>query len=404
MEIPYSQPYKWNGSFYLGQYDPLNLATDLTFLSPDDYTLFGGDMSLYQSGEFNQVGGQVDAITEGKQRADALKVANRITAFPDEAIAVEVSKKFGQQSQVDPTRFVPYWTPEKDRLIVIQNMQTGSGFMDIVNALRQAGYLDMQIADTICLVFSDYFVNFNLPSGQLPRGAATILAQILGVPMANRYRDPVFYIDPATGNISTGISEQVSWIDHVGGEWVNFAVPFQTTHYISAMSYIETCFNTRYNPQNGGILMSLGADFLNHFADVTALGVELDTYCVAQGINMGDLICQTPITPTQKKYLSQSKFYNPLNENPPTYAGAFIEMMLAGTNPLVLKSDPNSSAPDIIDTPLPNVLGNNNAADELALQTWATKILNYYAAQPAGRPNNEQSLLMPFAKLFAPQK
>ena len=434
-----SQPF--NETPNLGQWNLLNLATWIATYDPQTYAAWGGNLALYQPSSnyvpYGNVGGQVSGSLEAQQRQDAKKVAGYMSEHPQDAQNEQLKLHLYQQSPNDPNYRVYYWSLDNDWVHCKTALFNGASLENVVATLKSSGYTDKAASDLLCLNLGDYITEISLPSGV---SSNAILAQVLGASLADRVLDPVCSINPGytpaqiqailaqdagatfvstpPGTITDSITV---WANHLGGEHVNITCPagFDANKWGSATSYIRTCFSTRWDIQNQEILFSLDTNFLAHYADVQALGQFLVAYCQqagqANGIayNFGDLISPVPITPTMKKYLSQSAYYNPVNLHPPTRAGAFINLMLAGWNPLVLSTDPNANPAKKIDPavgPFPgqpvSQLGNNNTFDQLVLQTWAKEILNYQAAQPPGCPplhEGEASLLIPFANLYAPQ-
>src|SRR5271157_4920890 len=191
----------WDGTFYCD--DGLRLGRDVQHNDPDTFTLWGGDNSLFAPTPENY-----QPLGEQAQNANLRTVVAFMVANPD--IVIQWQKDHGYTVPTQASPYEDFWVPQDDWLICAQNMKTGSGIDDVFNALLHAGYSNDEIKDLVCKHLDDEFISIDMPSGV---GSNGILAIILGTPIAWRIRDPVFYIDPATGLLCN------NWYaDHIGGE------------------------------------------------------------------------------------------------------------------------------------------------------------------------------------------
>jgi hypothetical protein len=398
-------PSEWDGSFYLsGPSSPLNTAIALYDYAPAFVTQAGGNIALAMQG------GQVNADQEQALIADAKATVIPYFMNPANLAAYQAA-----------LALVPWggWFSGCNDQTVLDNMNTGSGFDDIVTALGSAGYPQTPIADCFLRVAADYFTQFSLPSGV---GSNAILAKILGVAAAWRIMDPIQFINPSTGQstvydfslpLADWLDQQpagpISWANHLGGEWVNVADPVGSKNFGAAMSYLNMCFNTRFSAQAGAMLVSLTPAFLDLYQNVQGFFSDISPFLTsANGVipyNLEDLISPTPLTPSQKGYLPVSELFNDVNEHPPTYAGVFIECALtSGLQPLVPASYTGTLGCNCFtqsDPPKTSAVCTNNDFDTLVMKTWAQRITAYESSVPAGQAPHETSLLLPLAKRYA---
>lgn len=310
------------------------------------------------------------------------------------------------------------WSPGCNQGTITANMLTGSGFNDIVTAMRGVGYPDIRIADNILLIFSDYFAQFGIPSGQTD----AILATIFGAPVVTRWMDPVFFVDPATGiatlpdptvPLADWMEQQsypIAWVNHLGGEWVYLPEYFPSKYWQQVTSFINLCYDCWFSLDSIRIMLDLEQNDLDMYGSVLSWRTDyanwISTLDRTISYGVGDMVSPTPVSPTQKKYLQPSQWFNPRQEHPPTYIDSFIEAILLSSYPPLVpagytgtlgctcaqSADPAKTATVCI----------NNDFTAYVMQLFAMRIRDYEAAVPAGEPPRETSLLNPLAAYYGP--
>lgn len=346
---------EFDGTFYLGQNSPLNEATWLATYNKPYYTKKGGDISLYPGGPFSagvpftsSAVGSVDAITEAAQRADAMIVANAITSNPDDLAAERA-----QFDKADPMQvgWVNDSSPAMGSVFsdinkITSEWQSGSDVSDAILCLLRGGYADRPAANAVCKAI-----------GLPPRDGIGITASMQGVPngsslmkriypgFAYTIRDPVFFVDQKTGQLSQTLT---AWAYHIGGEEVNIVFPFQSVNAGPAYSFINVCLLVRFDMQAKGILGGLRPNFLRLREKVIAFNAEMEAYAENQSklhnvpFTTKDLISPVPVIAYDKKWLSVSDFFNPISLCPPTYGDRFVQRILHGDSPIVPAGTPGS--------------------------------------------------------------
>jgi hypothetical protein len=352
--------------------------------------------------------GQVQGPVELKQLQSLIPVETYIVNNPSAAVAEEKKLGLGYQSPNDPNYFVPYWDPGKDATIVSSAIDQAEPFQAIVSGLEGYGYPDSLIATSIIQVCSNYF--------QSVRGDGNYYhaASALGFPYDYQVTEPIYGINPyttaeqqaiaaqnptftlsATGTFSLGTPV---WANHLGGEIVNLAFPFNDTNTQSVASMIATALQTYFAPQAGAILYGIHNNFdailKTALPDVSSRMIQ---YCqqVGNGYNFGNMISPTPFTPGEMQFLNQSQYYNPIQIHPPTFGDSFALTILSGVPPWIANGGAQATYEQQVsyygldpNTFMPLVL--KNYAHRLHLWMQASKL----PLIP------EISLLKPFADLY----
>jgi hypothetical protein len=406
---------QWNAkslAFWIQEYDnPTYLAwggSNAPFTPSANY-------QPYAPGTYGNVAGQVTGPLELQQFQAVMPVATYIITHPTQTVAEEKKLGLGFQSPNDPTYFVPYYSPEKDATYVSAAISNGVPFNAIISSLTNAAYTPQAAVDTICMICSNYFQsiigpgNYTAPN-YIPGFAYDfqVLEPIFGINPYTQAQQQAIAAQDASWTMSpTGTLTQTSstWANHIGGETVNLCFPFNDKNTQSVASLIHTALLTYYDSQAGAILYGINNNFDNILA--TALpdvSSRLYAYCQQVTQQTGvpysfvDLFSPTPFTPSQKQYLSQSQYYNPVSIHEPTYGAAFAAVILSGTSPWI----PNGGQQSTYEKEVSYYGIDLQNFIPLVTASWA-HTLNLWIQQSKLPVIPEISLLQPFATLYDPQ-
>jgi len=402
-------------SFLVGeQWNPKSLALWMQEYDNPTFLKWGGSNTLFQPSPAYSVNtgggvGQVQGPLERQQLLSLLPVQTYIVTHPSEAVAEEKKLGLGFQSPNDPNYFVPYWAPENDMKYVSSAIDAGDTFNSIVSGLKSYGYPDPSIADTICQICANYF--------QAVRGTGNYwqVASALGFPYNYQVTDPIFGINPYTdaqqqeimkenpGDFTPspqGTLSQTSpvWANHIGGETVNLCFPFNDVNTQKVASLIHTALLTYFDSQQGAILYGISNNYDDTIANALPdVATRMYQYCEQQGngYSFGNMLSPTPFTPTQRQYLSQSQYYNPIQEHPPTFADSFAITILSGVSPWIQ----NGGSTVTYEKQTSYYGLDPNLFQPLVLKNWAHR-LNLWMSKSKLPIIPEISLLKPFAALY----
>jgi hypothetical protein len=408
----------------LGQYNPITTAGWFATYAKDFYTKAGGNLKLWNPSlqyilqaqdltipAYGQIGGQVQGPVELQQIADQKKVATYLIRNPIETYNQEKAIGYGQQSPNDPNYFVPYWTLEADQPHILAAIRGGESWKAIISNLTEYGYPDDVIADIICLLCADYFTAIE------GDGNYWHMANAVGFPYGFQIREPTFGINPYTDEQQTAIAAKdlnwipsprgtlsftsTTWANHVGGELVNLCFPFSDDATENVASMIHLAFLTYFDNQRGAILYGIKDNFDKTISvNIPDVRSRLLAYCqqaekqYAIPYTFGDLISPTPVTPDMKKYLSQSKYYNPNGLHPPTFGDSMVCTILAGNMPWIS----NGGVPATYEN-LKSYYGLVQGFLSLVIKDWAHRTHLWQASSKLPLIP-EISLLKPFADLY----